>query len=346
MAATEVVAALPTTTNSVVLALGCHGGFSIPGERPVAGTSPDPDWAKAFLRRSAAGFIAASGYAYGSTTTIEWGERVFVDLSRQLRTGADPVALGKALVHAKQSYLAKWADQLDGYDEKTLTQMTLYGLPMLKVNLIGQRLPADTDTSIIGSAAPVTTGPGASLNLYQGQPASGAGPNSAVISPQITINTATLQNLNDPSQTVVTSWASGRDGTIVNAFEPLFPASATTSTCQAISSETVRVPGGTFTDSNTIDGQPVVPFTEAPTTETSRAHEAFYSDAFYPAAGPAAQLPGRSERWAGAGLLRYQDSISPLRLAASAAPCVRSINSSLTCITCRLAGPPRTARRV
>jgi CSLREA domain-containing protein len=268
MQASEIATAAADYTGSVILALGCHGGFTIPGNDLLRDVSPDPDWAKAFLRRKAAGFVAASGYAYGSTTTIEWGERIFVDLSRQLRTGNDPVPLGKALVRAKQAYLAKWADQLDGYDEKTLTQMTLYGLPMMRVNMPGERLPVETDASIVNSTAPVTTGPGAGFGLNK--------TSNVAVQPTITINQASLQNLSN-NTAIVTTWASGRDGVIVNPFEPLFPRERNNVSLANHILRGIAWRGGDYTDRKSI-----IPLTEAPTTEISRAHEAFYSDVFYP----------------------------------------------------------------
>lgn len=268
MTATEIATAVADYTGAVILALGCHGGFSIPGSDVLQDVSPDPDWAKAFLRRNAAGFVAASGYAYGSTTTIEWGERVFVDLSRQLRTGSDPVALGKALVAAKRAYLAKWADQLDGYDEKTLTQMTLYGLPMMRVNMPGERLPVETDASIVTATAPVPDGPGAGFGLNRTA--------GVAVLPTVTINQAPLQDLSNNS-TIITTWASGRDGVIVNPFEPLFPRERYNVSLPNFVLRGIAFRGGEYTDHPGI-----IPLTEAPTTETSRPHEAYYSDVFYP----------------------------------------------------------------
>jgi hypothetical protein len=289
MTAAEIATAGADYTGAVVLALGCHGGFSLPESDLLADASPDPDWAKAFLRRNAAGFVAASGYAYGSTTTIEWGERVFVDLSRQLRTGNDPVALGQALVKAKQAYLAKWADQLDGYDEKTLTQMTLYGLPMMRVNMPGERLPVDVDESIVTATAPVTDGPGADFGLSR--------TGEIVVLPALAINQAPLENLADGT-TVVTTWASGRDGVIVNPFEPLLPRERYNVSLPGYVLRGIAFRGGDYTD---LPG--IIPLTEAPTTETSRPHEAFYSDVFYP-----------SQVW----LANYLDAVSggPERLIA------------------------------
>ena len=65
----------------------------------------------------------------------------------------------QALVNAKQQYLAEMA-QLTGIDQKTIVEMTLYGFPMMKVDMPGARLNAQSDASIVGTTDPVATGPG------------------------------------------------------------------------------------------------------------------------------------------------------------------------------------------
>ena len=84
-------------TDVLVLALGCHGGYTIPNGDLLNGVSPNPDWAKAFLRKGAAGYISATGYAYGDTELTEYGERLFLRLAQQLRTGSGPISIGQAL---------------------------------------------------------------------------------------------------------------------------------------------------------------------------------------------------------------------------------------------------------
>ena len=106
LTAAEIATSSADFANSVILALGCHGGFTLPSTDLLAGASPDPDWAKTFLRKGAAAYIAATGYAYGDTELTEYGERLFVGVTQQMRTGTGPVAMGKALVEAKRQYLA------------------------------------------------------------------------------------------------------------------------------------------------------------------------------------------------------------------------------------------------
>ncbi|MDO8671123.1 MAG: hypothetical protein Q7O66_06790, partial [Dehalococcoidia bacterium] len=106
MASAEISASTANLNNMLVYILGCHGGYTIPLEDELAGASPDPDWVKAFLRKGAAGLVASTGYAYGDTELVEYGERLLVNFAQQLRTGTGPVPIGKALVEAKKAYLA------------------------------------------------------------------------------------------------------------------------------------------------------------------------------------------------------------------------------------------------
>ena len=260
------VAASPVFANVVIFTLGCHGGYTIPSNDLLASASPDPDWAKAFLRQGAAGYIAATGYAYGDTELTEYGERLFVQLTKELRTGSEPVALGQALVAAKQRYLAQTA-QLTGIDEKTLVEMTLYGLPMMKVNMPGERINPAPETSIVTVAAPVTSGPGAGIGLRVGQP---------VITPELTEKTKQLQNLADNS-TIGTTYFLGKDGAVANPFEPIFPKEIYNVNVNGAVLRGVAFRGGEYTDQ-----AGVTPLTTAPATEISRPHTSFNSDVFYP----------------------------------------------------------------
>ncbi len=269
LTAAEVGASAVDFTNALVLTLGCHGGYTIPNIDQLSGASPDPDWAKAFLRKKAAGYIAATGYAYGDTELTEYGERLFVALTQQLRTGSGPVALGQALIAAKQRYLAQTA-QINGIDEKTLVEMTLYGLPMMKVNMPGQRINPTPDPSIVSSASLVTAGPGVALGLRVGQPTGGA------VTSSLTPHTVQLKNLTDNS-TVATTYLSGKDGVVANPFAPIFPKEVYNVSLNGAVLRGIAFRGGVYTDQTG-----VIPLTSAPATETSRPHLSFNADVFYP----------------------------------------------------------------
>ncbi len=255
-------------TDTLVLTLGCHGGYTIPEDDLLTGASPNPDWAKAVLRKGAAGYIAATGYSYGDTELVEYGERLFLLITQQLRTGNDPVSVGKALMEAKRQYLAN-TTQLSGVDHKTIIETTLYGLPMLKVDMPGTRLGEDTPPdSIVDSTTPVGTGPGATLGLSSSPVVS--------LSPIITEHTLQLENLSDTSQ-VDTTYYSGADGVISNPYEPIYPREIHNVQVDGSVLRGVAFRGGTYTD------QPgVTPLTTAPATEMASAHISFSSNVFYP----------------------------------------------------------------
>ena len=257
------VAASADLTDVLVMALGCHGGYSIPTSDLLDNISPEPDWAKVFLHEGAAGYISATGYAYGDTELKEYGERLFLLVAEQLRTGSGPVSVGQALAKAKQQYLAETA-QLTGIDQKTIVEMTLYGLPMMKVDMPGNPLPAENDDSIVSGTTPV---PSTNFGLTS---------SSVSLSPALTINTKTLQNL-AATGTVMTTYLSGADGVVVNPFEPIYPKEIDNVSVSGEQLRGVAFRGGTYTDEDDI-----TPLTSSPTTETSTAHLSYNTPVFYP----------------------------------------------------------------
>ena len=266
LSAAEILASSADLTDVLVLALGCHSGYSIPSDDLLTGISPDPDWAKVFLRKGAAGYISATGYAYGDTELVEYGERLFLRVAQQLRTGSGPISIGQALVKAKQQFLAETA-QLTGIDQKTLVEMTLYGLPMMKVDMPGARITPPAETSIVGSTSPVTGGPGANFGLRS---------SPVVLNPAVTTHTKTLPNLSGGGN-VTTTYLSGADGVVANPFEPIYPKEIFNVTSSGNVLRGVALRGGTYTD---LSG--IIPLTTAPTTETSTAHLSFNTEVFYP----------------------------------------------------------------
>jgi hypothetical protein len=266
LSAAEIALSATDLSNVLFMALGCHSGYSLPNSDLLGGVSPDPDWGKVFLRKGAAGYVSATGYAYGDTELTEYGERLFLLMAQQLRTGSGPVSVGQALVKAKQQYLAEMA-QLTGIDQKTIVEMTLYGLPMMKVDMPGARLMPAAENSIVSSTDPITTGPGDSFGLSS----------SAVgLNPAVTTHTKLLQNLSDSSP-VTTTYLSGVDGVAVNPFEPIYPKQIYNVSTSGRELRGVALRGGTYTDTNGI-----VPLTSSPTTETSTAHLSYNTSVFYP----------------------------------------------------------------
>jgi hypothetical protein len=263
MTATEVALSSADLTDILVLTLGCHGGYTIPNSDLIDGVSPNPDWAKAFLRKGAAGYIAATGYAYGDTELTEYGERLFLRLAQQLRTGTGPISIGQALVKTKQQYLAETA-QLTGIDHKTIVEMTLYGLPMMRVDMPGARLIPPSENSIVSSTSLV---PGSNFDLRS---------SPVVLNPIVTTQTKVLPNLSGGGN-VTTTYLTGANGVVVNPFEPIYPKEIHNVSVNGNQLRGVALRGGTYTD---LAG--IVPLTSSPTTETSTAHLSYKTDVFYP----------------------------------------------------------------
>ena len=260
-------------TNSLVFALGCHSGYNIPGLDALA-FSPTPDWAEAFAAQAAT-YIAATGYAYGDTELTEYGEKLYLILVQKLRTGSGPVSIGQALVASKQDYLAGRVN-LEGIDDKTLLETTLYGLPMLKVDLPGERI-IETQAQTITSAAQALGGPGASLGLHIGQPLQGGSQNVVVLNPALTQHQVPLTNVTDQTQ-VVATYFSGADGeTTARPAEPIYPLERYNVKVDGLILRGIGFRGGNYTDLSD-----VTPLTSAATTENSRGHPGFFSDFYYP----------------------------------------------------------------
>ena len=263
MTATEVLLSSADLTDMLILTLGCHGGYTIPSGDLIDGVSPNPDWAKAFLRKGAAGYVAATGYAYGDTELTEYGERLFLRLAQQLRTGTGPISIGQALVETKQQYLAETA-QLTGIDHKTIVEMALYGLPMMRVDMPGARLTLPSENSLVSSTSPVSC---ANFGLRS---------SPVVLNPVVNTQTKVLPNLSGGGN-VTTTYLTGADGVVVNPFEPIYPKEIHNVSVNGNQLRGVAINGGTYTD---LAG--IVPLTSSPTTETSTAHLSYNASVFYP----------------------------------------------------------------
>src|SRR5206468_2631580 len=112
---------------------------------------------------------------------LEYSERLYVNFARELHAGSGAIAVGEALVRAKLAYLTLTPD-VRGIHQKALLEATLYGLPMLGVNMPGGRGGAS-----VGSGAVVPV-------LVAGGPARELGLKTFDLStaPQLTSNSKTL----------------------------------------------------------------------------------------------------------------------------------------------------------
>ena len=96
------------------------------------------DWAQEMAQQKAI-FIAGTGYQYADTNFLAYSAKIYTMLADELRAGAvgTPVAIGQALVKAKQDYL-ETLSTVGGIDQKAVIESTMYGLPMTGLDLTGQ----------------------------------------------------------------------------------------------------------------------------------------------------------------------------------------------------------------
>jgi hypothetical protein len=265
---TELLAADVDLTNALVFSAGCHSGYNAVNEDVKIGVELPPDWAQAFATKGAT-LVAGTGYQYGDTEFIEFGERLYLEFARELRTGTEPVAIGQALVAAKQTYLAQTPDN-KGLHRKSLLISTIFGLPMLKIDMPGDRIIDVPDTSDV-FAGPVTSGPGAVLNLQ-----------SATVFVDLTgeLEEQFIEytDLSDPSgtSTIEASYLTGPDGLSINPAEPVLPLTILNVTVPDQSLRGVGFRGGLWSESL------VVPVDGAATTELRAPHTKFASLRNYP----------------------------------------------------------------
>ena len=170
-------------------------------------------------------------------------------------------------MQAKRDYLAATLD-VRGIHEKALLEATLFGLPMLAVNMpAGRGAPPGTGPVITPTA--VASGPAAQLGLKT---------HNLTVAPTLTPHTQTLRNLVSGTN-VVASWLSGPDGVVSKAGEPALPLATVnvTPTDASVVLRGVGFRGGTY-----VDSAPLLPFTGAPTTEVRGVHVPFVAPVFYP----------------------------------------------------------------
>ena len=263
--AAELNASSVDLTYSFVMSPGCHSGFSTVDGDAIPVVTEKPDWAQAFGRKGAV-LISGTGYQYGDTDFIEYTERLHLEMVRALRRGSGPVSIGQAMVEAKNRYLST-TPLMRGIHEKTLLQVVLYGLPMIKMNLPGARLPSVTSAGSVTSVTPAA-GPGAAHSLAVG---------TLAFSPILARVDRTLDIVGTNS-TLVASYYTGKDGSVTVAGEPVRPLEVFN--VSRPSSGLVRGVG--FRGGQYVDSAGFIPFTGAATTETRGVHGQFATEVWYP----------------------------------------------------------------
>ncbi|MGD9100308.1 MAG: C25 family cysteine peptidase, partial [Anaerolineae bacterium] len=136
----------------VVYGLVCHVGLNVPPENPV-----EPlDWPQVFAAKRIVS-IASTGYTWGGGGVV-YGESMMRGLTQHL-VSSSSIAVGQALVEAKQDYFEQYGGSFDYYHEKTLLEFNLYGLPMHVVQKpSGSPLLAISKTgpATVAANAPIT----------------------------------------------------------------------------------------------------------------------------------------------------------------------------------------------
>ncbi|MEZ5275249.1 MAG: DUF5011 domain-containing protein [Opitutaceae bacterium] len=261
--AAELEAATVDITYAIAASQACHLGYNTVDPDAVPSVTLRPDWAQAFARKGAI-FLAGTGYQYGETQLLEYGERLYLEFWRQLRTGSAPVSVGQAMVNAKLAYLAK-TPNMRGIHEKTLlVGLTLYGLPMVRINLPGGRLPA-------------AGGSGGGLAVASLGGSFGLATADLEVTPELTRKTLTLDVVGQ-SRTVDASYYLGSDGAVSLVAEPIRPLES-----EAVGAASGALLRGVVLRSATyVDETPFLPLTGAPATEIRGVAAPFKSEVFYP----------------------------------------------------------------
>ena len=86
------------------------------------------DWAQYFAG-TGTGFVGNTGFGLGNTDSVAFSEELMADFAGHLD---GTLSIGQALDQAKQDYFLS-RDAFSSYDEKTLSEAELYGLPMYGV---------------------------------------------------------------------------------------------------------------------------------------------------------------------------------------------------------------------
>jgi uncharacterized repeat protein (TIGR01451 family) len=252
--------------NSLLFSAGCHSGYNVVDADGILGVTFEPDWVQAAARKGLT-LIAGTGYQYGDTDFIEYSERIYLELARQLRTGlpGTAVPVGKALINSKLIYLAGTPD-MRGIHTKAFLESTLYGLPMLSFNLPGKNNQSPP-TSVVGSTTGYAGNPGATLGLEYAD---------LTVDPNLTQKTV-IANKIDAGGTVTTTYFEGGNGVINNPAEPILPLEVRSVGVNGTGLRGVGFRGGLYADLSNL-----VPLTGAATTEIRGVHASFLAERFYP----------------------------------------------------------------
>jgi hypothetical protein len=157
--ALEMFASQNEFSNSLIFSVGCHSGLNVPdGDVGTNLGILAGDWAQVFASQGAT-FIGNTGFGYGDSDLVAYSEQLMVNFVDELNyTGADGVStVGRSLMRAKQRYYnSTAASSFSNYDEKVLAEMTLYGLPMLAVQMPNPSTEPPGTQATLTATTPIT----------------------------------------------------------------------------------------------------------------------------------------------------------------------------------------------
>ncbi len=269
---TDVMATEFDETNNfdgrLIFSVGCHAGLNLFDNTTVLAFT-GADFAQIFARHGAT-FIGNTGFGYGDGDLLAYSERLLLNFTENL--GYNPVpgqnstlpTTGEALMLAKQRYLNSLGNGgLTVYDEKVLAELTLYGLPMLKVNM-------PTQTSVVpGGDSVFTTTP----------PIAISGPSGANAWEQNLTFTYTPHTISDPVRNGTYYTVNGEESLLTTGNRPILPQTSVNFSSATEIARGVLMEGGSFTDNFYFD--PVI--TQIITQEVSLSGEGVYlAQTLYP----------------------------------------------------------------
>jgi hypothetical protein len=257
---------------ALVFSVGCHSGLNMPDGGATL-TFTGADFAQTFARRKAT-FIGNTGFGYGDGDLLAYSERLMLDFTQELGYNPNPgqaatlPTVGGALTRAKQRYAnSLGANAMTNYDEKVLAEMTLYGLPMLKVSV-----PIQT------SAVPG----GDSLFNGQNPPTSIGGPPGVNAYEQHLTFAYTPHAVSGPDRSGTYYTIAGEDGLLSTGARPLLPQTTRNFSSLTQLAHGVLLTGGSFTEIPDFD--PVIVNIVAQEVALDSDGEGIYlSEGLYPA---------------------------------------------------------------
>lgn len=127
LSATELSALSVAWRGGLVYTPSCHSGLNLPDENPNEFDLPQ------LYSQKGVNYIANTGYGWGYDNGIGLSERLLQLFTEELLTGN--YSIGTALMRAKHRYINERSNEYSAYHSKVVQELTLYGLPMTKLEL-------------------------------------------------------------------------------------------------------------------------------------------------------------------------------------------------------------------